>query len=44
MHIFITNMARTSFAWLSVTVKKGFKVMQCSKIVQCQWEKLEELF
>ena len=31
-------MASTSSAWLSVTVKKGLKVVQCSKIIQCHWE------
>ena len=34
----LINMASTSSAWLSVTVKKGLKVVQRSKIIQCHWE------
>ena len=37
-------MVSISSAWLSVTVKKGLKAVQHSKIIQCHWENtFEEL-
>jgi hypothetical protein len=31
-------MAHDAFAWLSITVKQGLKLLQPPKIMKCKWE------